>query len=79
MKDIIITQKRKRKEITILLSCFIVAFFINVVAIIIYKTPWYEIFTQLGYVLAIALVLFLIVTLVRVLIWTVKRLFRKSN
>lgn len=79
MKDIVITGKRRRKEVIILLSCFVVAFLINVVAIIKYKTPWYEVFTQLGYVVVIALVLFLIVTLVRVLIWAVKKLLKKKS
>lgn len=79
MKDIVITGKRRRKEVIILLSCFVVAFLINVVAIIKYKTPWYEIFTQIGYVLVIALVLFLIVTLIRVLIWAVKKVFKKNK
>jgi F0F1-type ATP synthase membrane subunit a len=79
MKDIIITGKRRKKEILILVSCFAIAFLINVLAIIIYKTPWYEIFTQMGYVLAIALVLFLTVTLFRILVWGVKRLLKKRS
>ncbi|OQB31021.1 MAG: hypothetical protein BWY08_00773 [Bacteroidetes bacterium ADurb.Bin174] len=79
MKDIIITGKRRKKEILIFVSCFAIAFLINVLAIIVYKTPWYEIFTQMGYVLAIALVLFLTVTLFRILVWGVKRLLKKRS
>jgi len=79
MKDIIITGKRRKKEILIFVSCFAIAFLINVLAIIVYKTPWYEIFTQMGYVSAIALVLFLTVTLFRILVWGVKRLLKKRS
>jgi cation transporter-like permease len=79
MKDIIITGKRRKKEILILVSCFAIAFLINVLAIIVYKTPWYEVFTQLGYVLVITLVLFLTITFFRVLVWSVKRLFKKRK
>jgi len=78
MKDIIITGKRRKKEILILVSCFAIAFLINVLAIIVYKTPWYEVFTQMGYVLVITLVLFLTITFFRVLVWGVKRLLKKE-
>jgi cation transporter-like permease len=79
MKDIIITGKRRKKEILILVSCFAIAFLINVLAIIVYKTPWYEAFTQIGYVLVITLVLFLTITFFRVLVWSVKRLLKKRK
>lgn len=77
MKDIIITGKKRKKELQILIVCFVVAFFINVLAVVIYKTPWHEIFSQIGYVVVIAVALYLIVALVRFLIWTIGKLFRK--
>lgn len=77
MKDIIITGKRRKKELQILLFCFVVAFLINVLAVIIYKTPWHEIFSQIGYVAVITVVLYLIVVLVRFLIRTIGRLLKK--
>ena len=79
MKDITITGKRRKKELIILLTCFVTAFLFNVLAVIIYKTPWHEIFSQIGYVVVITLVLFLIVTLVRVLVWAVGKLFKRRN
>lgn len=79
MKDITITGKRRKKELIILLACFVTAFLLNVLAVIIYKTPWHEIFSQIGYVVVITLVLFLIVTLVRVLVWAVGKLFKRRN
>ena len=51
MKDTIITAPRKRKEILILLVSFIFAFFLNVYAIIAYKHPFIELFTQIHVVI----------------------------
>ncbi len=80
MKDIIITEKRRKKEFQVLLICFIAAFLINVLAVLIYKTPWHEIFTQIGYVLVITVVLYLITALVRWLIYLfTSKIFRKDK
>ncbi|MPN30401.1 hypothetical protein SDC9_177872 [bioreactor metagenome] len=75
MKDIVITSKRIKKETLILLFCFITAFLINVATIIIYKTPWIEVVTQIGYVIVITIVLYVIVALLRILSWWLLKLF----
>lgn len=74
MKDIVISAKRVKKEATILLVCFIVGFIINIISIAIYKTSWFEIFTQIGYVVIITLVLYLTVTFIRLIIYLINRL-----
>ena len=43
MKDIIITSKKLKQERNIFLLSFLLAFIINVIAIIIYSRPWIEI------------------------------------
>lgn len=78
MKDLVISSKTIKRELFVLLSCFIVAFLINIASIIIYKTSWVEIFTQLGYVVVIAIVLYLLSGAVRLLIYLIKRAFRKK-
>ncbi|MCK9313006.1 MAG: hypothetical protein M0P20_02985 [Methanocorpusculum sp.] len=78
MKEIVITTKRIHKELFLLLACFIFAFLLNVVAVIIYSTPVIEIFTQVGYVIAITLVLYFFITLIRGILFFVKRLFRRT-
>ena len=65
MKDIIITSKRIKKELYILLGCFIVAFAANIIAIIIYKTSWVETFSQIGYVVVITLYLYVLLAALR--------------
>lgn len=67
MQDIIITSKRIRKEIYTLTACFSTAFLINIISIIAFKTPWHEMFTQIGYVVVITIILYLIVVFIRLL------------
>ena len=78
MKDIVITQTRIKKEFLILIGCFIVAFITNVVSIVVYRTSWVEIFTQIGYVIVIALVLYFLLLLIRILLYGIKN-FLKSK
>ena len=78
MKEIVITAKRINKELLLLLACFIFAFLLNVVAVIIYSTPGIEIFTQIGYVVAITLVLYFFIFLLRGINVLLKRLFRRA-
>ena len=78
MQDIIITSKRIRKETYILLICFAAAFLINIISIIAFKTPWYEIFTQIGYVIVITIFLYLIVAVFRFISASIIRLVKKS-
>jgi len=79
MKDLVISSNKLKKEILFFAVCFVAAFIINIIAVIIYKTPWYEMFTQIGYVLVITLVIYFMVILFRVIILLIKKLFvRKS-
>ena len=73
MKDSVITAKRKKTELLTALVCFGIAFLINVGSIIYYETPFVEVFTQLGFVLVIALGLYLIWTAIRLIIWLFRR------
>ena len=66
MKDTIITAQSKRRELLIFLVCFVVANITNWVAIIRFSAPWYEVFTQIGYVLVTTVVTYALVALVRV-------------
>ena len=70
MKDTIITAQSKRRELWILLACFVVANITNWVAIIRFSSPWYEVFTQVGYVLVTTVVIYFLVGLVR-LAWKI--------
>lgn len=76
MKDTIITARAKKRELWILLACFVVANITNWVAIIRFSAPWYEVFTQIGYVVVTTLVIYALVTMVRLAFWLIKYISR---
>ena len=73
MKDTLITAKRKKTELLTALACLGIAFLINIGCIIWFHTPFYEVFTQIGYVCVIALGLYLIWTAIRLIVWLFRR------
>lgn len=77
MKDIVITTKRIRKERNSYIISFILAFIVNIIAIIIYDRPWTELFSQIGFVVAISIAFYIILWIPRLLIEGVKRMVRK--
>lgn len=79
MREIVITSKRVKRELYILLICFATAFILNIIAIIIYRTSWVEVFSQLGYVVVITFILYVLVTFIRFVIYLAKQLFRKRG
>ena len=79
MKDIIIPVRRQKKELRILLICFACSFLLNIAAIIIYKTSWAEIITQIGYVIIIALALYVLIAIIRLIVYLILRFFKKRK
>lgn len=81
MKDIKIniSGKRQRCEIMIFLVCFVIAFIMNVVSIIIYDTSWAEIFTQFLWVISLTLLFYGLTVFFRVLYWGIRILFKKKK
>ena len=66
MKDTVITARAKKRELWILLACFVVANITNWVAIIRFSAPWYEVFTQIGYVVVTSLVKYALIAVLRI-------------
>jgi hypothetical protein len=75
MKDYIIKSKQIRTELYLLAGSVGFAFLLNVYSIVRYKTPWTELFSQLGWVLLIGFFIYLIILLIRVLIKTIRSFF----
>jgi hypothetical protein len=76
MKDTIITASRKRKEIIVLALSFAFAFLMNVYAVIIYKQPAIELFTQIHVVLLISLFIYAVATILRILWWLLAKFYK---
>ena len=77
MKDTVISAATKRRELIIWLVCFVVANIINWAAIIKFQSPWYEVFTQIGYVVVTSLLIYGLLLLVRIAWRSVQRLLDK--
>lgn len=76
MQDIIISSKRIKKELKVFLLCFAIAFCTNIISIIAFKTPWVEVFTQIGYVIIISATLYLISAIFRLIAHGVRHLIK---
>lgn len=77
MKDTVITADVKRRELWLLLGCFVVANVVNWVAIIKFATPWYEVFSQIGYVVVTTCILYILLWVLRLGWYLLKYLTRK--
>lgn len=77
MKDTIITAQAKKRELWILLACFVVANITNWVAIIRFSAPWYEVFTQIGYIVVTTLVIYALIAVLRIAFKVYKLITRK--
>jgi uncharacterized membrane protein (DUF485 family) len=67
MNDINITVKRQKTELKWLLGCFCMAFLLNFAAIVIYRTSWTELYSQIFWVLIITLGLYAVTLLLRII------------
>ena len=77
MREIVITPRAIRRELWILLGCLGAAVLVDLGAILYYDRPYLELLRTLGYVVAIALVLYLGLGLLR-LLWGGLRCVLKS-
>ena len=69
MKDIVINKKRQRRELWVVAGCLIAAYGLNVFSIIHWNRPASEYYMTLGYVIAIALVIYIVSVIIRLLIF----------
>lgn len=74
MKDLVISARRIRREIRFAAAAFIVAFLTNLYAVVRFDRPWYELFTQMGYVVVITAVIYLLLWIPRLLTALVSRM-----
>ena len=65
------------RELLILLGIFAFAFLFNVYAITQHDGQWSELVTQLHIVLYLTLILFVLITVIRGIVWGIIKLVRK--
>ena len=62
-----------RREFIIWLIAFLFSNLLNVYGIIHYKTNWIELFTQLGYVFVMSLLIYFLVALIRLVVDIIRK------
>ena len=73
MKDTLITAHRKLVELKTAGVCLLLSVLVNIGCILYYHTPFYEVFTQIGYTVMIALGFYIIWTAIRLIVWLFRR------
>ncbi|MDR1523775.1 MAG: hypothetical protein LBS79_00770 [Tannerella sp.] len=76
MKDLIISVKRQKTELKWLAGCFCMAFLLNILSIIIYKTSWSEIYSQFLWIFIIFSILYAATCALRIICYVIRRWFR---
>jgi len=79
MKETVITPGMKRRELIIMLLCFLAAYGMNIAGIIKYHTPLKELVTKIPVVLLVAAVIYLAVAILRVLYLLVAGIWKRNN
>ncbi|WP_102406987.1 hypothetical protein [Parabacteroides bouchesdurhonensis] len=81
MKDIniTITTKRQRTEILIWGVCFVLAFLLNIISIIVFDTEWKELFTQLLWVFCLSIGFYALIVFFRILFRLILCAFRRDK
>lgn len=77
MKDIVIPMRSVVREIEIYAACVVVALAINAWTIVHFKTRWRELFTTFHITLAVALIFFAALAVIRLIVCGCQRVFRR--
>lgn len=77
MKDIVIPSRIIRRELLVVLACFLTSFLVNVGAVVAYHKSWTEIFSQIGYVVVISVFFYVILWIIRILFLIIKKIINR--
>ena len=79
MRETVITPGRKRRELRVFLACAIAAYILNIVGIIIYNSPAKELVTQLPLVALLTVILYVVVVIVRIVLYYISMIWSKEK
>lgn len=71
MNDIIIKKKHIKREMVYFIICVLVMEIINGVSIYIYNGKWIELIMSIGYVCVAGFVLYISITIIRLICYTI--------
>lgn len=79
MKDIRIKWKWIKRELIIVISLYVIVNLFNLLAVVLYGTPWQEIYTSQGYVLYFTEWIYIITAAIRLLVFGVRYVLKKNQ
>jgi hypothetical protein len=79
MKDLVIKGKWIKRELIVLAVLFVSAVIINIIGIVKHGTQWIELLSQLHVVIILTLLLYVLLWLVRLIIYAVSLPFRRKK
>lgn len=79
MPNIYISHHRIRVELVSLAVCFLIATGLNIYAIIHYKSPFSELWTSILYVLMATAFFYAVWTLLRLIVYCIKRIVNHKS
>jgi len=79
MSDIIIKEKTIKRELVFFLLSLIIAFGMNVYAIIVFDTAWTELVSKLHIVLSLSIIIYLLTLIIRAIILGIIRLIKMAK
>jgi hypothetical protein len=78
MKDTLITVSWKKRELYMLLACFLLANALNVYSIVAYNSRWKELYSSLWYVILVCLGIYGFLAFLRLAWWGLGKLLIKK-
>jgi len=77
MKDIVIKWKWVRRELLVILACYLLANLANIASVIYYKTSWNEVLTAQEFVLYLSEWFYIITIVGRLVYFGIRHLLKK--
>jgi len=78
MKDIVVKTGVIKRELMLLGVMFVVAFVMNVYAIVVHQGQWSELLSQLHIVVLLTLFLYALVLLIRLVYWGGRAVWKRA-
>lgn len=79
MKDIVIKGTSIKRELWVLLGCFIAAYGLNIYSILHWHRPATELFMTIGYVIVFTVGIYVALWIVRLVVLLIKSIFFKKK
>ena len=79
MKDIVIKGTSIKRELWVLLGCFVAAYGLNIYSIIRWSRPASELYMTIGYVIVFTVGIYVALWIVRLFVLLIKSIFFKNK